>query len=454
MLRLRLDDVRDGSPVLSDERGVILIQVGLALIVLLGFGAFAIDYGVLWLARAQAQNAADAGALFAATTLAFDNMTDSDAAQAKAQQFASQLPVWGQPAVVEAEVCSEASPESCPTVQGTAGNPFPLPEGRTSFSATVSVFRDQAHGNTLPTYLATLFGVPNQGVRAQATATVAPANVATCVWPLAMPDDWFDQDHDTELPLSPFCGSPTDTPCATYTRYAYPAGPPATIATPDGYIPPSFDSDDFTPTGYQLLELDPVMTTTAADPHTFRELAGPQTDDPSLWRRITKRFLVPVRIGGGGFAADLTSCNPTPTHVGDTLAIDPAATWSQATAGAMALSAQDAGAEWDGAAGHGTFRIRGSCARLGTCGTISPRLVLMPMFDPNEYDRTRLVGGPECGGAPCIKIVNFIGFFIDASTDTTRIVGHFTLYPGKAIDLTKPFIGYKWAFLRTAVLTR
>ena len=60
----------------SDQRGVIVIQVGLALVVLLGFGAFAVDYGVLWVGREQAQNAADAGALAAATALAFDNMVD------------------------------------------------------------------------------------------------------------------------------------------------------------------------------------------------------------------------------------------------------------------------------------------------------------------------------------------------------------------------------------------
>jgi uncharacterized membrane protein len=36
--------------------------------------AFVVDYGVLWVARRQAQNAADAGALAGATALAFDDV--------------------------------------------------------------------------------------------------------------------------------------------------------------------------------------------------------------------------------------------------------------------------------------------------------------------------------------------------------------------------------------------
>ena len=47
----------------SSERGSILVQVGVAIIVLIAFTAFVADYGLMWVARRQAQNAADAGAL-------------------------------------------------------------------------------------------------------------------------------------------------------------------------------------------------------------------------------------------------------------------------------------------------------------------------------------------------------------------------------------------------------
>src|SRR5678815_5374183 len=61
---------------LRSERGVSLIHVALLLLVMMGFSMFVTDYGVLWLARGQAQNAADAGAVAAAISLAFDNATD------------------------------------------------------------------------------------------------------------------------------------------------------------------------------------------------------------------------------------------------------------------------------------------------------------------------------------------------------------------------------------------
>ena len=45
-----------------DERGAVLVQTGIALIGLLAMGTLSVDYGMLWVARRQAQNSADAAA--------------------------------------------------------------------------------------------------------------------------------------------------------------------------------------------------------------------------------------------------------------------------------------------------------------------------------------------------------------------------------------------------------
>jgi hypothetical protein len=50
--------------------------------------------------------------------------------------------------------------------------------------------------------------------------------------------------------------------------------------------------------------------------------------------------------------------------------------------------------------------------------------------------------------------VNFVGMFIDSSSNAAQLVGHLTTYPGRYIDKDSPFVGYRWAFLRTAILTR
>src|ERR1043166_1987618 len=58
------------------ERGAILVHTAISILMLTAFTAFVVDYGVLWVARGQAQNAADAGALAGATALAFDDVTN------------------------------------------------------------------------------------------------------------------------------------------------------------------------------------------------------------------------------------------------------------------------------------------------------------------------------------------------------------------------------------------
>ena len=47
---------------LKDQRGASLIAVGIALFLLIGFSALAIDFGYSHVVRNQIQNAADAGA--------------------------------------------------------------------------------------------------------------------------------------------------------------------------------------------------------------------------------------------------------------------------------------------------------------------------------------------------------------------------------------------------------
>ena len=64
--------------------------------VLLGFSAFVVDYGVLWLSREQAQNAADAGAMAGAIARAYDDSPDSPGGivEQSATQVAAANPVW------------------------------------------------------------------------------------------------------------------------------------------------------------------------------------------------------------------------------------------------------------------------------------------------------------------------------------------------------------------------
>ena len=65
------------SPETEAERGAITIHVAIALMALLVFSSFVIDYGFMWVSRRQAQNAADAGALAGAISLMQDGGTSA-----------------------------------------------------------------------------------------------------------------------------------------------------------------------------------------------------------------------------------------------------------------------------------------------------------------------------------------------------------------------------------------
>lgn len=157
------------------ERGAILVYVAIAIVVLMGFSAFVLDYGVFWLARRQAQNAADAGALAGVIAQVYD---EPDAPGPITLESASQVvtanQIFGAPSVFDIA-----------TADGTCP-PFVLPSGDTC--VRVAVYRDAAHGNPLPTYLSGLFGVTTSGVQATATAQLRPANTADCLKPLMLPD--------------------------------------------------------------------------------------------------------------------------------------------------------------------------------------------------------------------------------------------------------------------------
>ena len=70
---------------LSSERGAVLIQVAVCLLVLLAFSAFVVDYGVMWASRGQAQTAADASALAGAISMAYETEGNAAAQRANAR---------------------------------------------------------------------------------------------------------------------------------------------------------------------------------------------------------------------------------------------------------------------------------------------------------------------------------------------------------------------------------
>jgi Putative Flp pilus-assembly TadE/G-like len=397
----------------SGERGAVLIQVAVALLALLALSAFVFDYGVMWSSRAQAQNAADAGALSGAISLAFDDPDDFDGARAKALAVARANNVWGEvPDVTAADVTFPA----CPPTPG-------MPEDT---CVKVDVFRNQrAGGNPLPTFFARLVGITEQGVRATATARVLVGDSAQCVKPWAIPDKWND-----------LLDNPQDgqwTPDDAFERYVQNGQNAGAVLSPaDVYFPPGV-------TGHTGFTVEADYGTALTLKH-----GNPQ-------QAIRPGYFFPVVInplegpGANNYGDNIATCDPTVVGPGDLLTVEPGNMVGPTNSGVAALVAQDSAATWSPTASNGRGGPVGGCMAAGTCA-VSPRLVALAVFDPDIYDAAR------AGGRTEVVVTKILGFWIQGMQANGDVLGYLTHYPalaegGSGADPDS-------AFLTTVVLVR
>src|SRR5689334_21497440 len=97
----------------TSERGAMLIMVAVALLVLTGVSALVLDQGILYTARREAQNAADAGALAGVQTLMADATAGADARDT-AKAFVKQNSIWAQSLADTDIIVSWPLPSLCP----------------------------------------------------------------------------------------------------------------------------------------------------------------------------------------------------------------------------------------------------------------------------------------------------------------------------------------------------
>jgi hypothetical protein len=152
------------------------------------------DHGLLYVARRQAQNAADAGAYAGAVAFAYDN--DVRAVDGPAKSAAYEV-------AIRNLVASEAPNVIDPTAGDFTDITF-FSEDETQFPGQlavdcaandcirVDVYRNQERANPLSTWFTQLVGVTEQGVRASAIARAAPAGWTDCLKPWLIPDKFND----------------------------------------------------------------------------------------------------------------------------------------------------------------------------------------------------------------------------------------------------------------------
>lgn len=399
----------------ASENGAILIQVGVAILVLSAFSMFIIDYGALWVSRHQAQNAADSGALAGATALAFDDFDDRTAtgpAKVAAQSFALANNVFGEAPDVQMAT----------DIRFYNDAPADFPASCVSNDCIrVDVYRNQLRGNPLPTFFGHLVGVNDQGVRAMAIARAAAANGSDCLKPWAVLDKWGESNG----------------PWTTNSTYD-----PLT-APKDTYTPPSGNN---TGTSYTLAsDLGLKMSLKVGDPQDAKSTFG-------------AGWFSPIDLGGVGgnvYRDNISGCAEGVYTVGDTLSVENGNMVGPTDQGVKDLVALDKNAKWDPI----DKKVINSC--IGppyTCSkpglTVSPRVVAVPVVNTQmAWDAVHSADGKGQGaGNMTVKVVAILGFFVEGMSGND-VVGYLATKPDLLLS-NGGSVSPSAAFLKAVTLVR
>src|SRR5262245_11981541 len=360
-----------------DERGFSFVFVGLGFMAFFAATALAVDVGMLMTARTQAQASADAGALAGATALAFDSLTNHSATG---------------PAVTSAISTATANLVAGEAPSVTVPDVTFLHNPDTDRDDIIQVwsYRTAARQNPVPTLIARIYGVSTADIAAVARAAALPADAERCVLPMTIPDKWIENQ------TGPW--DPTD----SYNKHAEQGnkqvGPP--LSNPDIYIPPGQPGA----TGY-----NPVT-----DKGT--QLVLKSSNNTKVAPSMYSPWDLPGSVGGDDYSQNIAGCNPNLVRMGDDMTPENGNMVGPTSEGVSDLKALDPNAHWD----TGCNCVKGSAFLT------SPRIRVVPLYDPSFF-----ADGQQTGkSGPQLKVVNYLGFFIEDVTGGGDVTGRITPISG------------------------
>lgn len=312
--------------VLRNQHGAAMPFLAFTMVAILGMTALAVDTGMLFTARSEAQRAADAAALAGAGAL----ITQPQNA-ARAHAVAT---TYGEQNLVREELV-QMEPEDIAV---------DLAQGR----VTAVVRREASRGNAVATWFAQVFGTTEINVNARAVAEVQDAGQARCVKPFAIPDRFDDVDGDGVF-------DPED----NYDPHVHGYGSDWRNAGNPGY--------------------DALGYTNDIGRAVSIKQGGPTYHQPSWYYA----WDMPTVEGGpttGAFRYrwNIGNCNPNIITLGEEYMVENGNMQGPTRQGTEDLMALDGGAYWDGFANH----VGGS--NHGNDWEGSARIIVIPVFDPSR----------------------------------------------------------------------
>jgi hypothetical protein len=358
---------------LADERGSTIVLVALAVTGLLSVVALAVDVGMLFTARGEAQRVADAAALAGAASF-IEAPTDAERPRDLAIEYAGRndvrrVSVMLEPGDVEVDLAN--------------------------YQVTVTVPRTAARGAAVTTWFARVFGIDAVDVIASATAEAAPAGGAICMKPFTIPDAWNDVDKDGRYDD----GEPYD---AGVTGYGtdFRNGVPS-----DNGIDPKGTTYDFD----------------FGRPIALKEGTPDQSIVPSWYFP----WDVPEASGAPSTGADryrwnIANCNTSVVMIGEPHMVENGNMTGPTQQGVKDLLKEDPDAWWDASTGT----VQGSV--YGDTWKASARVVNLPLFDPRD---------PVEPGKKPVVFNNFASFFLEGM-DGNDVIGRFLYASGIGVGTT------------------
>ena len=369
----------------DDERGMSLIFVSIGFSAFFMATALAIDVGMFMSARAQAQNAADAGALAGAVALAVDSFDDRSTSGPAVQAALSTAKTNK---VMKADVSVNAADVT-----------FPAAPSGTFNRVRVSVYRTSGRQNPVSTLIGPFLGVNEVDVSAAATAEASPANAMTCVRPFTVPDRWKENQD------APW------TPGSTFDRYDKKGD---LLPNADVYIPPGQPGY----AGYHPQRDKGLRLTLRAG-----------TDD-NIASSFYFSWKMPGDTGGDFYRQNISGCNTTVVGFGANMTQEPGNMAGPTAQGIDDLIAQDPTAYWD----TSKNTVKSPYGR-------SPRVFPIPLYNPDTYSY-----GKETGRNASLVMANWIGFFVEGRNGNqvygriTPVHGTIDQDAGPAPEGTFPYV--------------
>jgi hypothetical protein len=360
---------------LRDDRGSVMVVVALAMTALLSIVALAVDVGMLFTARGEAQRVADAAALAGAG--AFLDCWDCS---------------WADEVAVDHAIDYGAL--NTVRAQGVEILPEDVTVDMATHRVTVVVRRTADRGSAVATWFARVFGVEEVDVAARATAEASPAGAAICLMPFTLPDAWDDEDDDGAYDP----GEQYDPPVTGYGSDWRDGEPSHNGIDPNGT---TYDDDFGRPLIVKEGDADGTLVASWFFPWDIPQIDGQ-----------------PV-VGADRYRWNIANCNTSLVYLGTKYPFENGGMTGPTKQGVEALIAKDKNARWD----VDGDSVVGSAYRPWKA---SPRVVKIPLFDPTQELKP---------GKKPIEFNNFTDFFI-VGMQGKDVIGRFLSASGVGVGST------------------